>query len=1053
MRSLASLLLTFLLAALPAASTPLAAQTAVPENAYAALHWRLVGPFRAGRVLAVAGIPGAPATFYFGAVGGGVWKTTNAGLTWEPVFDDQRIASIGAIAVAPSDSSVIYVGTGEADMRSDITYGNGVYKSTDGGRHWTHLGLGDTQQIGEIRVDPRDPNLVLVAALGHAYGANAERGVYRSTDGGRSWTKTLFVDDQTGAIDLAYDPGNPRLVYAATWNARRTPWSQYPPNEGSGSGLWRSTDEGATWARVTGRGLPSDSVGRIGIAVARGGARLYALVEARHASGLYRSDDGGAEWARVSTDPNVVTRGWYFGRVYIDPADPDVVYVPNRSIMRSRDGGHTFVAIKGAPGGDDYHSLWIDPTDSRRMISGVDQGATITLDGGRTWSSWYNQPTGQFYHVITDDQFPYRIYGAQQDAGSVSIASRGDLGSITFRDWFSPGAGEAGYVAPDPRNPNIIYGGDTYGAVYRFDRSTGQRQDISPAPAASFGTPLPRRKYRFTWTSPIVFDPTDGRTLYLGAQVLLKTTDGGLHWTEASPDLTGARSGGARSGAEPTVATASANGWGVIYTIAPSPARKGVIWVGTDDGKIQRTTDGGAHWTDVTPPGLEPWSKISIIDASHTDPATAYAAVDRHRLDDYAPYIYRTHDGGRHWTRADSGIPEGAFVRVVRADPTRAGLLYAGTELGVYVSFDDGVHWQSLQLDLPTAPVHDLAVHDNDLIAATHGRAFWVLDDLSPLRQMSDDVLRARSHLFRPATAVRVRRSVNSDTPLPPEIPHGENPPAGAVIDYWLASASRPVTLEILDASGTVVRRVSSADSAPPPNAVQYFTDEWLPRPERLGTAAGLNRFVWDLRYPAPPAESYEYSIAAIAGHGTVAEPEGPLVLPGDYRVRLTVDGRSETQPLRVVMDPRVSVPREALVAQSRLALDIWNAMADAHALATEVSDVRRALHAIDRQSLDASTMAAVDSLDDSAERIGAADLGDTMGGLETIVGGADREPSAQVRAKFGELRAALAAARRRWASLTATALPALNTRLRARGVAPIATRAVHARRIGEGAR
>ncbi|HEU4641952.1 MAG TPA: hypothetical protein VFS44_05795 [Gemmatimonadaceae bacterium] len=1038
------------LAALALSITPcaLSAQS-VPESAYAAMHWRLVGPFRAGRVLAVAGVPGDPSTFYFGAVGGGVWKTANAGRTWTPLFDDQRIASIGAIAVAASDPKVIYVGSGEADMRSDITYGNGIYKSEDGGRHWRHLGLDDTQQIGEIRVDPRDPNVVLVAALGHAYGPNAERGVYRSTDGGTTWTKVLYRDQSTGAIDIAYDPGDPRVVWAAMWNARRTPWSQYPPDEGAGSGLWKSTDGGVTWAPVAGHGLPTDGVGRIGIAVAKGGARVYALVEARGASGLYRSDDAGASWTRTSTDPNVVTRGWYFGRVYVDPSSPDIVYVPNRSIMRSTDGGRTFTAIKGAPGGDDYHSVWIDPTDSRRIISGVDQGATITLDGGRTWSSWYDQPTGQFYHVVTDDQYPYLIYGAQQDAGSVAIASRSDYGEITFRDWFTPGAGEAGYVAPDPLHPNIIYGGDTYGAVYRFDRTTGQRQDISPAPVAAFGTPLPRRKYRFTWTSPLVFDPIDRRTLYLGAQVLLKTTDGGLHWTEASPDLTGALPGARADSAPPTVATAAAHGWGVIYTIAPSAAREGVIWIGTDDGKIQRTTDGGVHWRDVTPQGLPAWSKISIIDASRTDPATAYAAVDRHRLDDFAPYVYRTHDGGRHWTRVSAGIPAGAYVRAVRADPVRVGLLYAGTELGVYVSFDDGDHWQSLQLDLPTVPVHDLAVHGADLVAATHGRAFWVLDDVTPLRQITDSVLRAPSHLFRPAAAVRVRRSENTDTPLPPETPHGENPPAGAVIDYWLARApSGPVTLEILDARGKLVRRFSSADSAPPPKAEQYFTDEWLPRVERPGARAGLNRFVWDLRYPTPPAASYSYSIAAIAEHGTVAEPQGPLVLPGDYQLRLTVDGHTETRPLRVTMDPRVTVSRAALESQLALGLDIWNAMADAHALATEIGGVRAGLRALDRSRLDAATTAAADSLDRDAAALDAAGIGDTMGGLETIVGGADREPSAQVRAAFADQRARLAAARARWAAMRSRRIPALSARLRARGLEALVVPTVEVDRL-----
>ncbi|MBX6332248.1 MAG: hypothetical protein IRY91_10425, partial [Gemmatimonadaceae bacterium] len=1017
---------------------PARAQT-IPPSAYAALHWRLVGPFRAGRVLAVAGVPGSGATFYFGAVGGGVWKTVNAGVTWEPIFDDQRVASIGALAIAPSDSNVIYVGTGEADMRSDITYGRGVWKSTDGGRHWQHLGLDDTQQIGEIRVDPRDPRIVFVAALGHAYGPNAERGVFRSTDGGATWQKVLYENDRTGAIDIAIDPSNPSVIYATLWETQRTPWSQYPPNEGPGSGLYKSVDGGTTWTRIAGHGLPAPPLGRIGVAVAPNGRRVFALIEARSGAGLYRSDDAGATWHLLTSDANLVTRGWYFGRVFVDPTNPDVVYVPNRSLMRSTDGGKTFTAIKGAPGGDDYHYVWIDPRNPRHLILGADQGTSVSLDDGRTWSSWYNQPTAQFYHVITDHAFPYRIYGAQQDAGSVAITSRSDVGEITFRDWFPPGAGEAGYVAPDPLDSNIVYGGDTYGAAYRFDRTTGQVQTISPSPVAPFDQPMPERTYRFTWTSPLVFDPFDPHTLYFGAQVLLVTTDGGLHWRAASPDLTRAQPAARRDTTPVTVANAAARGYGVIYTIAPSPVQKGLIWIGTDDGKIQRTTDGGAHWEDVTPAGLTPWSKISILDASPLDASTAYAAVDRHRLDDFAPYVYRTHDGGRHWTLVRTGIPDGAYVRAVRADPVRRGLLYAGTELGVYVSFDDGGHWQSLQLDLPTAPVHDLVVHDSDLVVATHGRGFWVLDDITPLRQLDAGVIASAVHLFRPATAVRIRRSENRDTPLPPEIPHGENPPAGAVIDYWLGAAPRgPVVLEITDAQGRLVRRVASDDSTPTPPAEQYFADEWLPRPERLTANAGLNRFVWDFRYPRPPAASYEYSIAAIAEHGTVAEPLGPLVPPGDYRVTLIAGGERQTQTLHVRMDPRVHVAPRALEDQLALAMDIWNVMADADALERQIRAVRDSLHALGAHRLDARTAASVRTVERELAALHAGDIGTTLGGLETAVESADREPPQQMRAAFDELRGELAATRTRWATVTRGPLATLNAQLRRQGLHPI---------------
>ncbi|MEJ2186051.1 MAG: hypothetical protein P8Z36_08955, partial [Gemmatimonadota bacterium] len=945
--SLLSMLAAVLVLAPPPG--PASAQ-AIPESAYAAMRWRMIGPFRAGRVLAAAGIPGNASTFYFGAVAGGVWKTENAGLTWEPLFDAEPIASIGALAVARSDPSVLYVGTGEADMRSDITYGNGVYRSTDGGAHWRHVGLEDTRQIGKVLVDPMDPDIVLVAALGHAYGPNVQRGVFRSEDGGRTWTKVLYRDENTGAVDLAWDPANPDVVYATLWNARRPPWSQYPPEEGPGSGIYKSTDEGRTWTELTGHGLPDGPLGRVGVTVS--GDRVYAIVEVQAGggaggaspaagqparSGLYRSDDGGASWRFMSDDGRITTRMWYFGRLFVDPSNPDVVYLPNRGIVRTEDGGGTFTTIKGSPGGDDYHYLWIDPTDGARMIFGADQGAGVSLDRGQTWSSWYNQPTAQFYHVVTDNRFPYWVYGAQQDAGTVAIRSRSDYGLITFRDWHPVGAGEAGYIAPDPKDPDIVFGGDTYGGVYRFDNRTGQRQDISPAPTASFSTPMSQRTYRFTWTSPIVFDPLDPNTLYLGAQVILKTTDGGLHWDSASPDLTGARPGTPDEGPL-TVQNAGPRGHAVVYTIAPSPVKEGVIWAGTDDGLIQRTTDGGAHWHDVTPQDLKPWSRISVIDASHSDPATAYAAVDRHRLDDVNPYIYRTRDGGEHWDLVVEGIPYGAFVRAVRADPKKPGLLYAGTELGVYVSFDDGGHWQPLQLNLPVSPVRDLAVHDNDLVAATHGRAFWILDDVTPLRQLSPDIVKENEFLFRPAAAYRLRRSENTDTPLPPEEPHGENPPAGAIIDYWLgAQPSGPVKLDILDGQGHVVRSFASTDTATPPASPPYFMDWWLPQFRPPTTHKGDNRFVWDLRYPAPPAPGYSYSIAAIAGKGTIAVPRGPLVRPGTYTVRLTVDGRTQTQPLTVKADPRVPVPDSAFAHQLDLALDIWHAMADAMALQKRV--------------------------------------------------------------------------------------------------------------------
>jgi photosystem II stability/assembly factor-like uncharacterized protein len=951
------------------------------------MRWRMIGPFRGGRVLAVAGVPGDGATFYFGAVDGGVWRTRNAGVTWEPLFDGQPISSIGALALAPSDPNIIYVGTGESDMRSDITYGAGVYRSTDSGAHWQHLGLADTRQIGKVLVDPGNPDVVWVAALGHAYGPNTERGVYKSTDGGRTWQQVLYKNPDTGAIDLALDPSDSRIVYAALWQARRPPWSQYPPDQGPGSGLYKTTDGGATWSPIRGHGFPAGQSGRIGLATARtaAGTRVYALLEAGAATGLYRSDDDGATWTLASTDPRLTTRNWYFGQVFVDPGDPDVVYVPNRPILQSTDGGKTFAAIKGSPGGDDYHIVWIDPKNGHRLIFGSDQGAGVSLDGGATWSSWYNQPTAQFYHVATDDAFPYRVYGAQQDAGTVGTASRGNDGAITFREWHPVGAGEAGYIAPDPLNPDIVYGGDTYGAAFRFDRTTGQSQVISPA--APGGT----RSYRFTWTSPLVFDRLNRHVLYLGAQMVLRTRDGGLHWEEASPDLTGA-----------------APGKGVVYTIAPSPVQAGLIWAGTDDGRIHVTTDAGQHWLNVTPDSLPAWSRLSMIEASPFEAGAAYAAVDRHESDDVTPWIYRTHDFGRHWTRIEQGIAPGAYVAVVRADPARRGLLFAGTELGVYVSFDDGDHWQPLQLDLPVASVRDLAVHDHDLVAATHGRAFWILDDLTPLEQVSDSVLRAGTFLFRPRAALRVRRSTNNDTPLPPEEPQGENPPAGAVLDYYLGTApTGPVTLEIADARGAVVRRYSSDDRAPAPTEAPYFMDVWLPRAAIPTRNAAHNRFVWDLRYAPPSVERVDYSIAAIAGHGTVAQPEGPLVLPGTYQVRLTVNGKTTTQPLDVKRDPRSHPADTALAAQLTLALTICRAQTTQDSLRVAATDLARRLRATDPRRLGAQA-AAADSVARAASDGALADL-------LTVVESADREPTQQARDAYARESARLADLRRRW--------------------------------------
>ncbi|HQR45057.1 MAG TPA: hypothetical protein PK598_03440, partial [Thermoanaerobaculia bacterium] len=774
-------------------ATPSPAQPYDPAL-FSGMRWRLVGPFRGGRTLTATGVAGHPDRFYFGAVGGGVWRSDNAGRTWEPLFEAQPVASIGAVAVAPSDPDVLYVGSGEADMRSDISYGNGVYKSVDGGRSWTFLGLRDSRQIGQIVVDPKDPNVVFVAALGHAYGPNAERGVFRSKDGGKSWARVLFKDENTGAVDLAFQPGNSRTILAALWQTRRPPWNVYPPSNGPGSGLWRSEDGGDTWKPVAG-GFPSEKLGRVRVAFAPSDPRrVYAIADAKE-GGLWLSEDAGASWKKVNGDRRIWGRGWYFAGVTVDPKDPNVVYALNTGLFRSADGGKTFVPFKGAPGGDDYHRLWIDPADPRRMIVAADQGAVVTVDGGRTWSSWYNQPTAQFYHAITDDRFPYRIYGAQQDSGAVAALSRSDYRSLTRRDWQEVAAGgENGTIVPDPAEPDILWGG----SVGRFDLRTLQEQNVDPTLAWP-------GDYRSEWTLPLAVSPRNPRTVYFANQFLFRTTDGGKRWEKVSPDLTREDPGVPATLDPATADDKEARGarQGVIYAIAISPVVDGRIWCGTDDGLVWLSRDDARSWTNVTPKALTPWSKVGILEASHFDAETAYAAVDRHRIDDIDPYVYRTRDGGKSWTAIAKGIPAGSYVNVVREDPVRRGLLYAGTETGVFVSFDDGDHWQPLQLNLPNCSIRDIDAKHGDLVVGTHGRSFWVLDDLSPLRQLDAKVAAADAHLFAPRAAVRLRPAPFLGTPEPKDEPMGENPPRGAVLDYVLGAASPgPVALEILDATG-----------------------------------------------------------------------------------------------------------------------------------------------------------------------------------------------------------------------------------------------------------
>jgi photosystem II stability/assembly factor-like uncharacterized protein len=880
----------------------------LPESAYAQLQWRLLGPFRGGWATMAIGVPTQPDTFYFGAAGGGVWKTVNAGRTWVSIADALP-PSVGALAVAPSEPDTIYVGTGQPEPRYDVSAGRGVFKSTDGGRSWTAVGLEATRHIGDIWVDPRDPNVVVVAALGHLFGANPERGIYRSRDGGHSWSHVLAIDENTGAVSLAADPRDPNLLYAAAWQARVWPWlSYFQPVRGAGSGIYRSIDGGVSWTRLGGEGWPSGALGRIGLAVTHtsSGVRIYAMVDSEKEGGIWRSDDGGAHWVRVNDSDDVVGN-WYFGRLTIDPRNPDVVYAPGRSIGRSSDAGKTWTWIKGAPGGDDYHFLWINPQHSERWITGCDQGAAISLDDGRTWSDWYNQPTGQFYHLATDSRFPYWIYSGQQDSGTVAAASRSDYGSLTFRDWHPVGGDERDFMVPDPDAPDIVYGSGLGGHVSRWDGRTGEVANVSPWPASSYSRRPTTVKYHYGWITPLVFTPTSPHALLLGAQVLFRSVDHGTHWTVISPDLTGRRADATDCDGAVSIEAARGCGYGAIVSIAPSPRSADVIWVGADSGLLHVTRDGGKNWREVTPPGVAPWSKVSSVEASPFDPAVAYVAIDNQRHDDFQPHAFRTRDFGATWAPIESGLPSGQFVSVVRADPQRKGLLYAGAAEGVFVSFDDGEHWQALQLNLPRAWVRDLLVHGDDLIAATQGRAIWVLDDVTPLRQLEVSADRERVRLFTPAIAWRVQPNNNRDTPLPPETPVGANPPAGALIDYWLGPDLRgPVILEIRDSGGQVLRRFSSDDKPEPIEADQYFESDWL-RPEpQLSAAPGAHRFVWNLRYARPRAIRYEYSIAAVFAEDTPTNVQGSFVLPGTYTVTLAAGGQTLRAPLAVGIDPRV---------------------------------------------------------------------------------------------------------------------------------------------------
>jgi photosystem II stability/assembly factor-like uncharacterized protein len=916
----------------------------VPAELTNGLQWRLIGPFRGGRVVAVAGVPGDSTTFYFGAVNGGIWKTTDAGTVWTPIFDDQPVGSIGAIAVAPSDPQTIYAGTGESDIRSDLSSGTGVYKTVDGGSTWTHIGLEDTRQISRIVIDPQNPNVVYVGALGHAYRPNEQRGVYKSGDGGMHWTRVLDQGSEIGVSDLAICSGNPQILFAGAWNTHRPPWSTYAPIDGPGGGLYRSQDAGKTWSRLNRNGLPAGDWGRIGVAVAPDGKRVFALIQAKKA-GLYRSDDGGDTWTLANADPRLTSRAWYFSSITIDAHNSNVIYIPNVALYRSEDGGKTTSIVRGAPGGDDYHQIWIDPQNSASMVLGTDQGTSISLDRGRTWTTWYNQPTAQLYHVITDNQFPYVVYGAQQDSGSFAVPSRTDHGQITARDWFPAGGSESGYMAPDPKDPNIIYVSGTYGSVDRYNKRTGLSQDITPWPALSFGSQIDQRKYRDPWTPVLVLSPADSTALYFGTQYVMKTVDGGLHWEIISPDLTGAtQQPGDKTQGPPTIENAKQRGYGVVFAIAPSALNRDLIWAGSDTGLIHLTRDAGKTWKDVTPNGLSAWSKISFIEASLFDPAVAYAAVDRSRLDDQTPYLYRTRDYGGSWQLITDGIGASAFARGIRQDNynyedrKHKALLFAATELGVYLSFDDGDHWQSLQLNLPVTSVRDLTIHGDDLIIATHGRSFWILDDITPLRQTSEAGEKENPFwLYDPTPAFRIDNDGFTGTPLPPEEPTAENPPAGAIIDYFLKSPASRVTLEILDMQQQLVRRFSSEDKHPEKHPPVPIAERWLPKPEVLQTTPGMHRFVWNLTWGSSGGPSADEESDS-------RSPSGPKAVPGNYTVRFTVDGKPQTQILKVVMDPRSPATPEILQRQLQLGQQMFAETIDARRVLGEIGSVQKQL-------------------------------------------------------------------------------------------------------------
>ena len=902
----------FLLATL-VTSVSLLAQT-MDNSLFAGLRYRNIGPHRAGRTVGITGVASQPNVFYIGVNNGGVWKTTDYGHTWNPIFDAQKTGSVGDVIVAPSNPNVLYVGSGEGIQRPDLSIGDGLYKSIDAGKTWMRLGLNDAQQIGGLSVDPNNENRIFVAALGHPYGPNKERGVYRSLDGGKTLEQVLYIDENTGAVQVQIDPNNSKIVFATMWAARQGPWENGAWN-GVASGLYKSEDGGTTWRKIE-KGFPTtkeDGLGRIGFTIAQSNSkRMYATVDSEKKGGVYRSDDGGESWYLLTSDGRFWGRGSDFAEVKTDPTNEDIVYSANVVMWKSVDGGKTWTGLKGAPGGDDYHRFWINPTNPKIIAVGLDQGGTITVNGGETFSSWYNQATAQFYHVSTDNAFPYNVYGGQQESGSIGIASRSNDGNITFREWHPVGVEEYGYVAPDPLDPNIIYGGK----ITKYDKRTGQVQNISPEPVRSGNV-------RFIRTAPVIFSPVDNKTLYFSGNIIFKTTNGGDSWETISPDLTReAWDIPASVGIYTSKDMLTMKRRGVVYTLAPSYKNINTLWAGTDDGLIHITRDGGKTWKNITPTEITSWSKVSLIDASRYDDNTAYVAVNRIRCDDQAPYIYKTTDGGTTWKKIVTGLPNEP-INAVREDAVRKGLLFAGSENAVYVSFDAGEHWQSLQLNMPSTSIRDLVIKDDDLVIGTHGRSFWILDNISSLRQLNPSI-KNQVALFKPQVATRIRWNMNTDTPLPPEEPAGENPPDGAMIEYYLPSNTNDVVqIDILNQQKEIVRTFKSNDTLytiPELNIPLY----WIRPQSILSNKTGMHRLLWDMKY-APLNLPVSYPMTAVK-YNTAPDANAPWVLPGMYTVRITVGNQQKEQALEIKMDPRVKTAFADLKRQHDLSKACYDA-------------------------------------------------------------------------------------------------------------------------------